>query len=105
MKFEKQVPIDTEESAAVSLHYEEKCCTSDSDNDNEDFLRSNMYKSEIIAVSNLKIRDVNSLAYKNKILKRGALRDNNFRFSDNDEGIKRRFRPYSEIIENLTNSF
>jgi hypothetical protein len=33
------------------------------------------------------------------------LKDNNFTFSDNDEGIKVKFRPYSEIIENLTNSF
>jgi hypothetical protein len=33
------------------------------------------------------------------------LKDNNFTFSDDDEGIKVKFRPYSEIIENLTNSY
>lgn len=33
------------------------------------------------------------------------VKDNNFTFSDKDEGIKIKFRPYSEIIENLTNSF
>lgn len=31
--------------------------------------------------------------------------DNNFKFSDEDEGIRQQFKPYSELIENLTNSF
>lgn len=36
---------------------------------------------------------------------RNTLKDTNMHFSDQDEGIKLKFKPYSEIIENLTNSF
>lgn len=31
--------------------------------------------------------------------------DNSFKFSDDDEGIRLQFKPYNELIENLTNSF
>jgi len=33
------------------------------------------------------------------------MKDNNFTLGESDEGFKNKFRPYQEIIENLTNSF
>lgn len=34
-----------------------------------------------------------------------SIQNNNFVFSEEDEGIRSQFKPYSELIENLTNSF
>jgi len=86
-------------------HTLNKCCSSIPDSDEED--EEEIGNPQALNKGNtfLDKRKRSMLPHEEVAIGRTIIKDNNQAFSDSDEGIKVKFKPYREIIENLTNSF